>query len=314
LELAREDSVYEDVASKFFEHFVAITDAMNTLGGTGLWDDEDGFYYDQILRDGHSLPLRTRSMVGLIPLIAVEVLDSDVIDRLPGFTKRMRWFTENRKDLAQCIAYMQSGPGNGSGHPRRLLAIPSPDRLMRVLRYMLDENEFLSPYGIRSLSRVHKDHPYVFRMDGNEYQVGYEPGEAVTPLFGGNSNWRGPVWLPLNYLLIEALERYCHFYGDSFKVECPTGSGKMLTLDEAALEIALRVTKLFQKDADGRRPCHGEDMRLAKDPNWQNLILFHEYFHGDTGRGCGASHQTGWTALIGRLVRDVARRRAHNAK
>ena len=308
LELASEDPAYEDVASKFFEHFVAITDAMNTLGGTGLWDDLDGFYYDQLHLDGSHMPLRVRSMVGIIPLFAVENLELNVIERLPGFSTRLRWFLENRSDLARHIAYMESKQHDG--HRHSLLAIPSRERLERVLRYLLDEGEFLSPYGVRSLSRIHKDHPFVLTAGGAEYRVEYVPGESNTGLFGGNSNWRGPVWFPLNFLLVEALERYHHFYGDTFKVECPTGSGRMMDLAEVSQEIAARLGRPFLRDAGGRRPCHGDDRRYRDDPNWRDLVLFHEYFHGDEGRGVGASHQTGWTALAVRLIEDVARARA----
>ncbi|HEV8376841.1 MAG TPA: glucosidase, partial [Candidatus Polarisedimenticolia bacterium] len=228
LELARDDLAYEDMASKFFEHFVAITDAMNTLGGTGLWDERDGFYYDRLHVDGTSVPLRVRSMVGLIPLFAVEVLEEDLLQRLPGFRKRMEWFLHNRKDLATQISYLETSPGHGHGHGHghRLLAIPSRQRLTRVLGYLLDEKEFLSDFGIRSLSRFHLDHPYVFDLMGREYRVDYSPAEGNTGLFGGNSNWRGPIWFPVNFLLVEALERYHHFYGETFKVECPTGSGR----------------------------------------------------------------------------------------
>jgi hypothetical protein len=278
LELASMDPAYEDIASKFFEHFVGITDAMNTFGGTGLWDEEDGFYYDHLLLDGQSIPMKIRSMVGLIPLYAVEVLEQDVLDRLPGFSKRMKWFLENRKDLGRHISYM-ADDHMASGH--RLLAIPSCDRLSRILRYALDETEFLSPYGLRSLSYRYKDDPYVFRAgSGEEYRVEYVPAESNTSLFGGNSNWRGPIWFPVNYLLIEALERYHHFYGDGFKVECPTGSGTMLTLQEVADELARRLSAIFLPDTDGRRPCHGSDPRYAQDPNWRNLVLFNEYFCG----------------------------------
>ncbi len=306
LELAKDDPVYEDVASKFFEHFVAIADAMNTLGGTGLWHEEDGFYYDQLHSDGHRLPLRLRSMVGLIPLFAVEVLEESVIARLPGFQKRMRWFLEHRQDLARHIAYLTTG-SNGQGQGVRLLAIPSRDRLERVLRYLLDEREFLSPYGIRSLSRIYGDQPYRVEVDGHSYDVAYAPGESPTGLFGGNSNWRGPVWFPVNYLLIEALERYHHFYGDSLRVECPTGSGHWMTLAEVADELARRLTRLFMRNAQGERPFAGHDRRFSADPAWQDLVLFHEYFHGETGQGLGASHQTGWTALVVRCLENIAR-------
>jgi Mannosylglycerate hydrolase MGH1-like glycoside hydrolase domain len=304
LELARQDPEYEDIASKFFEHFVAIASAMNTLGGSGLWDEGDGFYYDQVRLDGNTFPLRVRSAVGLIPLVAAEVLDDQVIGRLPGFRKRMQWFLDNRSDLCRQISYMDLN--DAAGHSHRLLAIPSRERLLRVLRYLLDENEFLSPYGIRSLSKFHQAHPYVLRLDGGERRVDYEPAESVTPLFGGNSNWRGPVWFPINFLLAEALERYHHFFGDSLKVECPTGSGQMLTLKEVAREITARLARIFLPGADGRSAWQPH-ARYAQDPHWRELVQFHEYFHGDTGRGLGASHQTGWTALVLQCLEDLAR-------
>jgi hypothetical protein len=313
LELSRDNRATEDMASKFFEHFVAITDAINTHGGTGLWDEEDGFYYDQLHVDGRTVPLKIRSLVGLIPLLAVEVLDDEWIRRLPGFTRRMDWFLEHRPDLNRHISYCCLLE-DGAGHCRRLLAIPSRERLERVLRYLLDESEFLSPHGIRSVSRVHKDRPYVFRVNGEEYRVDYEPGESTTGLFGGNSNWRGPIWLPINYLLIEALERYHHFYGDNLRVECPTGSGRTMNLQEVAQELSARLARIFLADGDGRRPCHGEDGRYAEDPHWRDLLLFHEYFHGDTGRGLGASHQTGWTALVIRNIEELARGRGAPAQ
>jgi hypothetical protein len=315
MELAREDRTYEDIASKFFEHFVDIADAMNCLGGTGLWNEADGFYYDQLLADGQTLPLRLRSMVGIIPLLAVEVLEDEAIEQLPGFRKRMEWFLKYRSDLARHISYLQTRR-NGVAHGHRLLAIPSRERLDRVLRYLLDEQEFLAPFGIRALSRVYHDRPYVIRLCGEEQRVEYVPGESDSGLFGGNSNWRGPIWMPVNYLLIEALERYHHFYGDTLRVECPTGSGRMLNLKQVACEIARRVTSIFLPDASGRRPCHGDDRRYAADPCWRDLVLFYECFHGDTGRGVGASHQTGWTALVARLLEDVPRgapRVAHDA-
>ncbi len=311
LELAAEDPAYEDVASKFLEHFMSIADAMNTLGGTGLWDEKDGFYYDQLHVDGERIPLRIRSMVGLIPLFASEILEQEVIDKLPGFSKRLNWFLNNRKDLTRTISccVKPNGPNrkDGGGHAHRLLAIPSRERLERMLAYLLDENEFLSPFGIRSLSRFHQDHPFVFRIGGQEHRVEYSPGESSSGLFGGNSNWRGPVWFPLNYLLVEALERYHHFYGDSLQVECPKGSGRKINLKQAAQEIARRLASLFLLDESGRRPCHGSERRFAKDPAWRDLVLFYEYFHGDTGRGVGASHQTGWTALAVRLIEDLAK-------
>ncbi len=307
LELAQEDHSYEDVASKFFEHFVAIADAMNHLDGTGLWEEGDGFYYDHLHINGEPVPLKVRSMVSLLPLIAVEVFERECLDRLPGFTKRMRWFVENRKDLAQQISYMESL--KDASHDRLLLAIPTRDRLERVLRYALDEQEFLSPYGIRSLSRVHADHPYVFQVQGQEYRVAYVPGESDNDLFGGNSNWRGPVWFPTNYLLIEALERYHHFYGDGFQVEYPTGSGQKKSLRAIASLLAARLAGIFLPNDRGMRPWHGEDRRFADDPHWRPLTLFHEYFDGDKGRGCGAGHQTGWTALVTRCLEDCARSR-----
>jgi len=303
LELAQENVVYEDLASKFFEHYIGIADAMNHLGGTGLWDDTDGFYYDQLKTNGDSTPLRTRSLVGLLPLIAVEVLEEKKIQKLPGFVKRMEWFIQHRPDLARHITWCQVCPH----HEHRILAIPSRERLERALRYLLDESEFLSPHGIRSLSRVHLEHPFVFRHGDTESRVDYVPGEGNTHLFGGNSNWRGPVWFPINYLLIEALERYAYFYGDDLKVECPTGSGTQVTLDVVAAELSRRLASLFLPDEQGHRPCHGGAERYAKDPHWRDLALFHEYFHGDTGRGCGASHQTGWTALVIRCLSPALR-------
>jgi hypothetical protein len=308
LELARQDPAYEDVASKFFEHFVAISDAINTFGGTGLWNDEDGFYYDQLSMDGSRQALRVRSLVGVIPLFACEVLTDALVQSLPGFKRRLEWFLENRPLQARLIVH--ADPASAGADGRHLLAIPSKERLLRVLRYVLDENEFLSPYGIRSLSRVHADHPFDFDAGGTRYRVDYEPGDSRSELFGGNSNWRGPVWFPLNHLLIEALERYDYFYGDTLTVECPTGSGHFVTLGEVAREIQRRLVSIFLPDANGRRPVHGDDPRYATDPAWRDLILFYEYFNGDTGKGLGASHQTGWTALAVRSVEDLARERA----
>jgi hypothetical protein len=305
LELAGEDPAYEDVASKFFEHFVAIVDAMNALGGTGLWDEGDGFYYDQLHAGAGTMPLRVRSMVGIIPLFAVEVLDERAIARLPGFAKRMNWFLENRPDLARHVTAPE-GPGGAM----RLLALAPRERLERVLRYLLDENEFLSPWGVRSLSRVHSQRPFTLEAGGAQYRVEYQPGESDTALFGGNSNWRGPVWFPLNFLLVESLERYHHFYGDRLTVECPTGSGHRMDLRAVAGEIAGRLTRIFLPDERGRRPCHGDEARYAEDPAWRDLVLFHEYFCAESGRGLGAAHQTGWTALVATLIEDLAARRA----
>ncbi len=307
LELARHDPVYEDVASKFFEHFVAISDAMNTLGGTGLWDETDGFYYDQIWNGREARRLRVRSLVGVIPLLAVEVLEDDIVDRLPGFKKRMEWFLKYRPDLARHIAYMQHEVSGGRGQEaegHRLLAIPSRERLVSALRYLLDESEFLSPYGIRSLSRVYESQPFETRLAGETFRVEYTPGESTTSLFGGNSNWRGPIWMPLNFLIIEALERYDHFYGRTLAVECPTGSGRMLNLAEVADELRARLLRLFLPGENGVRVNAAGNRLLESDPRTRDLVLFHEHFHGDTGRGLGATHQTGWTALIATLLRD----------
>ncbi len=303
LELARGDPSYEDIASKFFEHFVAIADAMNTLGGNGLWDEQDGFYYDQLHVDGVSMPLRVRSLVGVIPLFAVEVLEQHKIDAAPGFRKRMEWFLNNRRDLARQVSYMEAGGDNS--HTHRLLAIPSRYRLERVLRYLLDPNEFLSPYGIRSLSRIHAERPFILPVDGEERRVDYAPGESTEPLFGGNSNWRGPIWFPTNYLLIEALERYHHFYGNTLLVECPVGSGKMMNLQEVARELARRLSSIFLPGVNGLSPWQGDMRIFAENPHWRDLTWFFEYFHGDNGRGCGANHQTGWTALIVRLLESA---------
>ncbi|MBL8747010.1 MAG: glucosidase [Phycisphaerae bacterium] len=309
LELARVDPTYEDVASKFFEHFVAITDAMNTLGGTGLWDEADGFYYDQISVDGRTIPLRLRSLVGIIPILAVEVLEEGLISRLPAFKKRMEWFIHHRPDLARHISYMQEDVERSEhpGHEHRLLAIPSRERLERVLRYLFDESEFLAPYGVRSLSKKYESEPYVFEACGERYSVRYVPGESDSGLFGGNSNWRGPIWFPLNFLIIEALERYHHFFGDSLTVELPTGSGRRVTLAQAADELRARLTRLFLRDAAGVRPCVAPEAQFATDPHWKHLVLFHEHFHPETGRGLGASHQTGWTALVANMLTPRSR-------
>ena len=304
LELAAGDPAYEDVASKFFEHFVAINEAINHHGGSGLWDEQDGFYYDRIVMpDGNSVPMRIRSSVGLVPLFAAEVIEESVTDKLPGFTKRMRWFLENREEVAHGVAYRESdGPGRG----QRLLAIPTRHRLERVLSTMLAEEELLGPYGVRSLAASYGPRPYTLDIAGRQLEMHYTPGESDTYLFGGNSNWRGPVWFPINYLLLEALERYHHFYGDALTVECPTGSGVRMNLAQVSRELSRRLASLFIPDASGHRPWHGDDVRYATDPHWRGLPLFHEYFHGDTGRGCGASHQTGWTAIVVRCFDDLA--------
>jgi hypothetical protein len=302
LELAKNNPVYEDVASKFFEHFVYICEAMNNLGGERieLWNDKDGFYYDVLhMPDGRRDPLKIRSMVGLIPLFAVETLDAAIVDSLPGFKRRMQWFMENRPGLSNHIEIDSSEEG-----PRRFLSLVNRQRLKRVLRYMLDESEFLSPYGIRAVSRYHLEHPYRLAVNGMEYRVDYEPAESSTGLFGGNSNWRGPIWFPVNYLLIESLQKFHFFLGDSFKVECPTGSGKMMNLWDVAGDMSQRLTQIFRRNGAGQRPVFGAAEKFHSDPHWRDLLLFYEYFHGDNGAGLGASHQTGWTALIAKLIQQ----------
>ncbi|MBV9483033.1 MAG: glucosidase [Acidobacteria bacterium] len=303
LELASEDPSYEDVASKFWEHFIYIAHAMNNRGndGIGLWDERDGFFYD-VLRfpDGRKYPMRIRSMVGLIPLFAVETLEPELLDRLPGFKRRLEWFIDNRQDLIGNVACMRTR----GQRERRLLSIVSRDQLRRVLRLMLDDNEFLSPYGIRALSRYHKDHPYTLSVNGNVYRVDYEPAESSTGLFGGNSNWRGPIWFPVNFLLIESLQRFYHYFGDDFKVEFPVGSGHMLTLWDVAAELSRRLSQIFLRDEKGERPVYTGLEKFQTDRYWSQLILFHEYFHSDSGRGIGASHQTGWTGLVNKMLQQ----------
>jgi hypothetical protein len=303
MELASENPAYEDVASKFWEHFVYIAHAMSHRGndGMGLWDEMDGFFYDVLkFPDGRKYPMRIRSMVGLIPLFAVETLEPDVLEKLPGFKRRMEWFIENRPDLISNVACMKT-PGSAE---RRLLSTTTQDQLRRILGYMLDEQEFLSSYGIRALSRYHQAHPYTMGVNGTEHRVDYEPGESSTGLFGGNSNWRGPIWFPVNYLLIESLQKFHHYLGDGFKVEFPTRSGNMLTLWEVAGELSRRLTKIFLKDERGRRPVYGGIEKFQSDRDWSDLILFHEYFNGDSGAGIGASHQTGWTGLVTKLLQQ----------
>ena len=307
-ELADGNPAYEDMASKFFEHYVSIAEAMNSLDGTGLWDETDGFYYDHLHLDGHSMPLRIRSIVGLIPLLTVDVLYDRVIDKLPGFRKRLDWFLNARPDLAEfmtCMDRRDSGQGEGG---LRLLGIPTRERLARLLRYLLDEDEFLSPFGVRSLSKYHAEHPFEYNLHGEQLRVQYLPAESDSGLFGGNSNWRGPIWFPLNYLLIEALERYHQFYGESLRVECPTRSGQFMNLREVADDIRKRLAKLFLADSEANRPCYSRGNELLNDPHWRDLVLFYEYFHAETGRGLGASHQTGWTALIAPILATLASR------
>jgi Glycosyl hydrolase family 63 C-terminal domain len=301
LELAKEDPAYEDVASKFFEHFVNIAHAMNDMGadGNSLWDDEDGFYYDVLhLPTGEERFMKIRSMVGLIPLFAVETLEPEIVDRLPGFKRRMQWFIDNHTDVPEHIEMTQrSGKG-----VRRLLSLANRKQLKRVLARMLDETEFLSEYGVRALSRFHLDHPYEVQVNGHVNRVDYEPAESTTGLFGGNSNWRGPIWMPVNYLLIESLQKFHHYYGEDFKVECPSHSGQDADLWQVAAEISRRLTRIFLRDADGRRAVAGGNEIFQTDPHWKDLLLFFEYFHGDNGAGIGASHQTGWTGLVAKLI------------
>ena len=302
LELARDDPAYEDVASKFFEHFVYIAHAMHDLGGEGLslWDEQDGFFYDVLHTDGQHARIKVRSLVGLIPLLAVQAIEPEIVDKLPGFKRRMQWFIDNHPELSEHVEEMTQP----NGCVRRLLSIVSREQLPRVLRIMLDEAEFLGPHGIRAVSRCHRDHPYVLRIDGMEHRIDYEPAESSSGLFGGNSNWRGPIWFPVNYLLIEALQKFHHFYGDALKVACPAGAGPMLNLWSVAGEISRRLTRIFLRDEDGRRPVYGGTEKFQRDPHWRDLILFYEYFHGDNGAGIGASHQTGWTGLVAKLLQQ----------
>ncbi len=302
MELADENKAYGDIASKFFEHYVSIAAAMNSLHGCGLWEEEDGFYYDHIYRDGQSIALKVRSLVGLMPLCTPVVLHDQVVERLPSFQRRMNWFLNNRPELAEHMSYLERRGADGARQGMRLLAIPSIDRISRLLAYMLDEKEFLSDYGIRSISAIHREKPFVFQYDGGEERVAYVPGESDSYFFGGNSNWRGPIWFPINYLIIQSLRTYHEYYGDSFKVECPTGSGILMNLQEVAEELERRLIRLFQKNEDGVMPCHGKDPMFVTNPHWSEMPLFYEYFHGDTGQGLGASHQTGWTALVATML------------
>jgi len=301
LELALHNPVYQDIATKFFEHFLHIAEAMNHIGeeGIGLWDDEDEFFYDVLhLPHGEMKRLKVRSMVGLIPLFAVETLEPELLERLPEFARRLEWFLNYRPDLARLVSHWEL---DGVGH-RRLLSLLRGHRMKCLLRRMLDETEFLSDYGVRALSRHHEEQPYVFPVNGMELSVRYRPAESDSGLFGGNSNWRGPIWFPVNYLIIESLQRFHHYYGEDFKVECPTGSGRYLTLLEIADELSQRLTRIFRRDATGQRPVFSHHPRLGNDPQFRDHILFYEYFHGDTGRGVGAAHQTGWTALVAKLI------------
>jgi hypothetical protein len=300
MELARQDPSYEDVASKFFEHFVYIAQAMNDLGGKGigLWDDRDGFYYDVLhWNDSVHLPMKVRSMVGLVPLFAVQIFEPEDLDRLPGFRRRMEWFLNHHPDVGEHVDMSRMS----SKGPRLLLSLANRHKLERIYRYLLDENEFLSEYGIRALSKFHTAHPYDIQIDGSKFSVGYEPAESSTGLFGGNSNWRGPIWFPMNFLLIESLQRVHYYYGDQFQVEFPTGSKNRKTLWQVSSEISRRLTHIFLR-RNGRRAVYGGASIFQNDPHWRDLILFYEYFHGETGEGLGASHQTGWTALVAKLI------------
>jgi hypothetical protein len=303
IELALDNPVYQDIASKFFEHFMHIAEAMTNMGGNGdgigLWDETDAFYYDSLqLADGRTIPLKVRSMVGLIPLFAVETLEPTTLERLPEFKRRLEWFLNHRPDLAELVSRWDE-PGLGE---RRLLSLLRGSRMKKLLKRMLDETEFLSPYGVRALSKAHATQPYTFSCDGRELTVSYEPGDSHSNIFGGNSNWRGPVWFPVNFLIIESLQKFHHYYGCDFKIECPTGSKQFLTIDGVARELTHRLTKLFLRDEAGHRPVFGNQSKLQNDPHFRDYIHFHEYFHGDTGHGLGASHQTGWTGLVAKLL------------
>jgi hypothetical protein len=311
LELANDDPTYEDVASKFWEHFLYIAKAMNHMGDDhSLWNEEDGFFYDVLhLPNGDHFPLKVRSMVGLIPLYACQTLEPELLEKMQTFKRRLEWFVANRPDLTDNVACMTT-----SGRKqRRLLAIPTQEQLRRILKVMFDENEFFSEYGIRALSRYHAEHPFTIAIDGMVHSVAYEPGESKSGLFGGNSNWRGPIWMPVNYNLIRALRRFYHYYGDAFKIECPTGSGRLMTLLEASDEIARRIITIFKRDRSGRRPLYGALKKFQNDPHWRDYLQFHEYFHGDTGFGIGAAQQSGWTALVAKLIAELAERQSEAA-
>ncbi|HEV2583110.1 MAG TPA: hypothetical protein VGT44_19775, partial [Ktedonobacteraceae bacterium] len=302
-ELARENRAYSDIASKFFEHFVYIAHAMNEMGDEGfsLWNEEDGFYYDVLHVEGAGhLPLKVRSMVGLIPLFAISILEADLVDKLPRFKRRMNWFIQNWEDISEHIEQSQTDGHND----HLLLSIVNREKLPRILCVMLDEAEFLSHYGIRALSRYHLEHPYMLDIGGINNRIAYEPAESSSGLFGGNSNWRGPIWFPVNYLIIESLRTFDHFYGETLKVEFPTGSAHWLTLAEVADELATRLKRIFLRDEQGHRAVFGGAELFQRDPHWRDLLLFYEYFHGDNGAGIGASHQTGWTGLIANLFQQ----------
>jgi len=299
--LAEQDPVYEDLASKFWEHYIYISYSINNPNDTtnSLWDDQDGFFYDFLYsEENRGFPVRARTMVGFVPLFGGTAVPADTFHRYPDFQRRRQWFIDHRPDLIESVLPMVTPGANNT----LLLGFVREDQLRRILGYMLDENEFLSPFGVRAVSRFHLNHPLILHLNGQEYRLDYEPGESTTELFGGNSNWRGPVWLPVNHLILLALRQYDLYYGDGFKMECPTGSGKLMTLREISRELAHRLVSLFLRDKNGNRPMFGSNRLFNEDPYWRDLIPFHEYFHGDTGRGCGASHQTGWTGLIAQLL------------
>jgi hypothetical protein len=305
LELALHNRVYEDIATKFFEHFLHIAEAMTNMGGEGLglWDERDQFYYDVLHLEGDGkIPLKVRSMVGLIPLFAVETLEPELLERLPDFHMRLKWYLNYRPDLASLVSRWEE-PGRGE---RRLLSLLRGRRMKKLLSRMLDPNEFLSDYGVRAISKVHEREPYVFDLNGDRLEVRYQPAESNSGLFGGNSNWRGPIWFPVNYLLIESLQKFHHYYGNDFKVECPTGSGLYLTIEQIAQELSRRLSRIFLKDAEGNRAVFGLYPKMQQDEHFRDYVHFHEYFDGDTGRGVGASHQTGWTGLIAKLLHPRA--------
>ncbi len=299
--LAETNPNYQDLASKFWEHFVYIANSMNprTESKNTLWDEQDGFFYDHLISPDHEpIPVRARTMVGFVPMFGASTVPADTFDRYPEFQHRREWFIKHRPDLVDSIGPMVIPGANNS----LILGLVREDQLRRMLAYMLDESEFLSPHGVRAVSRYHKDHPLILNLGGQVYRLDYEPGESRTNLFGGNSNWRGPIWMPVNFLILLALRQYHLYYGDAFQVECPTGSGQLKTLDQVADELARRLESIFLRDQEGNRPVFGSSVLFNTDPHWRDLIPFHEYFHGDTGRGCGASHQTGWTGLIAQIL------------
>jgi hypothetical protein len=300
IELAMTDDDYADMVLKFLEHDTWITSSLVHLGdGIGMWDEEDGFFYDVLrLPDGGAQRLKVRSMVGLLPLCAATVFPPALVEKYPEIAERYQWFLDARPELTTAF----HDPRKTGVAGRRLFAVLDEEKLRRVLSKMLDENEFLSQYGIRSLSRYHAEHPYVFDAGGREYRVEYVPAESDSGMFGGNSNWRGPIWMPVNGLIIRALMQYYAYYGDAFRIECPTGSGRLMNLYEVAEEIARRLENMFLKNSEGRRPVFGGAGKFQNDPHWRDCLQFYEYFHGDSGAGLGANHQTGWTGIVARIM------------